>query len=101
MDYADVGGELLHAWHLPESFEETVRHHIEPANATMYPLETAIIHIADHIARDTDDNEFDPMDLTVLDETPLDKSMLDEITAELELQVADVMALLFPMQKSA
>jgi HD-like signal output (HDOD) protein len=101
MDYAAVGGELLRVWHLPESLEETVRHHIEPANATAYPLETAIIHVADHIVRDTDDDEFDPMDLAILEEMPLDSSVLDEVTAELKPQVADVMALLFPMQKSA
>ncbi len=101
MDYAAVGGELLRVWHLPESFEETVRHHIEPTNAMTYPLETAIIHIADHIARDADDEEFDPMNNAVFDETPLDRSILDEIAAELEPEVADVMALLFPMRKSA
>jgi len=101
MDYAAVGGELLRVWHLPESFEETARHHIEPANATTYPLETAIIHIADHIARDAEHEEFDPLDVAVFDEMPLDRSVLDEIVAELEPQVADVMALLFPMRKSA
>jgi HD-like signal output (HDOD) protein len=45
-DYAQVGGILMRDWNLPPSLQESVLLHPEPAKATDYPLETAIVHIA-------------------------------------------------------
>lgn len=100
-DYAEVGGELLAAWHLPESLEQTVRHHIEPAHAASFPLETAIVHLASHLAREGAEWDVDTVDPAALDLTPLDPGVLEHLRDELERQFADVHALLFPVRRSA
>jgi len=45
-DHADVGGELIRAWQMPASLEEAVRYHHAPGDAREYPLEAALVHIA-------------------------------------------------------
>ncbi|MGA9120019.1 MAG: HDOD domain-containing protein [Bacteroidota bacterium] len=48
--HAVVGGVLLQTWKLPSSLEEVVMYHHNPKAATKYPVETAIVHVADIIA---------------------------------------------------
>lgn len=50
-DYAQVGGELLKKWKLPNAFQETVALHTEPGKAIEFPLETAIVHLAQKIVQ--------------------------------------------------
>ncbi|MCG5510186.1 HDOD domain-containing protein [Ectothiorhodospira lacustris] len=50
VDHAELGGDLLRAWNLPRAFEEPVRHHHSPSLASQYPIETAVVHVADSIA---------------------------------------------------
>ena len=49
-DHAEVGAELLRHWHFPELLVECVEFHHAPQQALKYPLETAIVHIANSIA---------------------------------------------------
>lgn len=49
-DHAQVGGMLLHHWQLPALLEECVTHHHTPGKATRFPVEAAIVHIANSIA---------------------------------------------------
>jgi HD-like signal output (HDOD) protein len=49
-DHAQAGGELVRRWNLPASLEECVRFHHEPSKAEHYPLEVAIVHLADCVA---------------------------------------------------
>jgi HD-like signal output (HDOD) protein len=49
-DHATVGSTLLQAWNLPASLEEVVAFHHAPHKALRYPIETAIVHVADIIA---------------------------------------------------
>ena len=49
-DYGQVGQELMALWNLPPSLGEVARYHVEPASSENCPLETAIVHIAHHIA---------------------------------------------------
>lgn len=44
-DYAEIGGELMLQWSLPESLWETTKFHVEPEKAVTYPLETALVHL--------------------------------------------------------
>ena len=46
-DHAEVGLELARAWKLPSSLMESIGFHHEPENAHDYPLEAAIVHLAD------------------------------------------------------
>ena len=50
--HAEVSAELLSQWQLPESLIEPARYHHHPVRATNFPVETAVIHIADVIAND-------------------------------------------------
>jgi len=48
-DHATVGSALLQAWNLPASLKEVVAFHHAPQKALRYPIETAIVHVADII----------------------------------------------------
>lgn len=48
-DYADIGAELMSAWQLPLCFQESTLYHLKPAGATRFPMETAAVHIANHM----------------------------------------------------
>jgi HD-like signal output (HDOD) protein len=48
-DHASLGGLLLKTWRLPPSLEETVMFHHKPQEARLYPVQTAVIHVADVI----------------------------------------------------
>jgi len=49
-DHAELGGELVRTWNLPFSLEECVRFHHEPQRAEHYPLEVAIVNLAECLA---------------------------------------------------
>jgi len=49
--YADVGGELMHTWDMPDSLIEAVRDHVEPDSSARFAMDTAIVHIADALTR--------------------------------------------------
>lgn len=49
-DHAGLGGSLMAAWQLPPVFEEAVRCHHAPDQAVSYPIEAAVVHVADSIA---------------------------------------------------
>ncbi len=46
-DHGQIGRLLMQSWKLPQSLEETVGFHHRPTLANHYPLEAAIVHIAD------------------------------------------------------
>jgi putative nucleotidyltransferase with HDIG domain len=49
-DHMQLGGALLRAWHLPERLQECVEFHHKPALAKHYPVEVALVHIANGLA---------------------------------------------------
>ncbi len=52
--HTDIGCRIAHQWKLPESIIETIAYHHTPEKARQYPMETAIIHIANHMANTLD-----------------------------------------------
>lgn len=58
-DHAVLGGRLLERWNLPERLRECVEFHHEPALATGFPVEVALIHIANSLTN-TPGTELDP-----------------------------------------
>ncbi len=56
-DYADVGAELLSELQVPACFREPTLHHIEPAEADHFTMESAAVHIASHMMDNEDFNE--------------------------------------------
>lgn len=51
-DHAQVGGALLKEWNLSESLVEAVAFHHDPSQAALFPVEAAILHVADIVAYD-------------------------------------------------
>ena len=49
-DHAVLGKELLESWKLPPSIVEAVAFHHQPRAAKRYPIEAAVVHVADIIA---------------------------------------------------
>lgn len=49
-DHAELGGQLLKAWNLPDRLVEAVSCHHTPLKARVYPEETAVVNLADAIA---------------------------------------------------
>ena len=50
-NYAEVGGELLRAWGMPDSISEVVRHHVAPEGTDEFYQEASIIQIANVLAQ--------------------------------------------------
>ncbi len=50
-DHAEVGQWLAESWKLPEELTEPIRWHHKPAGARQVPLATAVVHLADVLAR--------------------------------------------------
>jgi putative nucleotidyltransferase with HDIG domain len=48
-DHASLGRRLLEVWNLPPSLGEAVAFHHKPHQTTRYPVEAAIVHVADII----------------------------------------------------
>ncbi len=53
-DHAHVGHALMDQWKLPPSLREAVAHHHYPERATRFPVETAVVHVADVMANALD-----------------------------------------------
>jgi HD-like signal output (HDOD) protein len=49
-DHATLGGMLLQSWNLPPGVVEAVSFHHQPRGASHYPVEAAVVHVADLIS---------------------------------------------------
>ncbi|MCZ6663673.1 MAG: HDOD domain-containing protein [Gammaproteobacteria bacterium] len=101
LDYAEVGAELLKAWSLPAALEQTIRHQNDPSSAKDFATETAIVHIAARIPRVADESEAPPIRPAAYALSTLTEEAVSDVRAHLDAQVAEVIALLFPVRKSA
>jgi len=95
-DHGAVGGALLRAWNLPKSLQEAVAHHHFPASAQNFPLEAAIVHLADNISHqvvaqpDNGDDRF-CAGQDAWDAVQLSKDIhLQQIIEQVETQFEDV-----------
>ncbi len=94
-DHADVGRQLLETWSLPVSLTEPVGCHHEPWRAGEFALETAIVHVADHVALalglgHSGSRLLAPFAPEAWAQLGLDEADLPAILRELERQFADV-----------
>lgn len=49
-DHASVGAALLRQWHFPEVLVECVQFHHTPQDASKFPLQVALVHVANSLA---------------------------------------------------
>lgn len=50
-DHTEVGSALIEKWALPKIFKEITQHHHFPLKSKNYPVETAIVYLADYIVQ--------------------------------------------------
>jgi HD-like signal output (HDOD) protein len=100
-DYAEIGGELMVQWSLPESLWETTKFHVKPEKAVKYPLETALVHLGALLANagvgsgsfEENMTGADPAAWKVSGLTPEDCSSLRD---QVEKDIQEVMILIAP-----
>ena len=92
--HAVVGGVMLQAWKLPNSLEEVVMYHHNPKAALKFPVETAIVHVADIIAHamqlgSSGEVYVPPLDEEAWDSLGLPPSILSTSLDQVERQFQD------------
>lgn len=101
--HADVGGELMKLWHLPEALLEATTFHHNPSEASDAAFETCVLHLSDALANQTGMGTFaeEAPEEVVVDDCVwktlnLDKESLeiDEILGEAGLKFAEMSSLL-------
>ncbi|MFK5914244.1 MAG: HDOD domain-containing protein [Woeseiaceae bacterium] len=88
-NHAEVGGELMLAWNMPDSLFEAVAYHHDPVQAEVARIETCLIHIANCFT-DEAEQELDMTQHSALPEinplaweiTGLDKSIKEYVFRE-------------------
>jgi len=103
--HADVGGALMDNWEMADTLKDVITYHHTPLKAKKYPIETAIVHIANSVVNaigpDTEIDEyllddfpgFDPETLKV---TGLKLSVLPEVMDKAWEQAGEVLDIICP-----
>lgn len=87
--HAEVGASLLNAWKLPPRLVEVISCHHHPSRAKKFPLDAAIIHVADILAYQiklggSGERVVPQVDESVFQRTPLTQEMIVSAGSELE-----------------
>jgi len=98
-DHAAVGGGLLRKWGFPESIAEPVKWHHKPRASARYPLEAAVVHLADVICNGLEVNlasnwQVSPLDPVSWERLDISISQLENIVQQSELQMESTFAVL-------
>lgn len=99
-DHARLGGLLLRSWNLSENLEETVAFHHQPKEAKHYPVQTAIVHVADIIVNalqwgSSGERDVPPLEEEAWEVIGLPVSILPSVLDHLRNQVKDVVHSVF------
>lgn len=99
-DHSDLGRVLVQFWNLPPSLEEVVAYHHSPREARRYPIETAVVHIADIIVHamqfgNSGEQYIPSMDEKAWELIGIPTSVLSPTLDQLEREVKDVAQSLF------
>jgi putative nucleotidyltransferase with HDIG domain len=81
-DHSEVGGELARQWQLPPLLEDCIAHHHGIANATHFPRETALVHLANIVALMAELDTLDPDDVSPIDPLAWEITGLSEESVE-------------------
>ncbi len=104
--HTDIGCRIAHLWKLPDNIVETIAFHHTPEKAREYPLETAIIHIANHMANILDeDNSMTAQPKGISQQawktSGLNMDMVNDVLSIAPDRFAEIHALLMPDIKAA
>lgn len=98
-DHSDIGGALLQFWKLPTNLVEGIAHHHSPLSASRYPVEAALVHVADIIANamqigSTGERFVPPLVGEAWQRTGLSESVMVPTLQEVDRQIADTIEML-------
>ena len=99
-DHSEVGEALAKKWRLPAALTETIRHHHTPSEAELYPIETAIVHLADimvtaaGIFGHSGDRHVPRLDPQAWAELKLDEQQLPDIMQQVTEKIDDLTSVL-------
>lgn len=93
-DHAEIGGLLLNNWRLPASLCDTAKFHHSPSRSTQYPIESAVIHVADIVSHclelgSNGEKFVPPLDTTAWERLGLSEGALSSVFGLLEKQYHD------------
>lgn len=102
-DHSQVGAELARVWQLPAMLQECIEFHHEPEKAEKFPLQVALIYIADCFAalpyKQTDDSfEMPQIDAKFIKLIGLSEEQIQPVVLAAQEQIAEVQSLLFSIQ---
>ena len=98
-DHTEVGEALIKGWRLPALLAETARFHHSPDDAQEFPLEVAIVHVADIMVTATaqfghsGDHHVPPLNAEAWDKLQLDPAVIPEILQQVAEQLDDLASL--------
>lgn len=93
-DHAEIGGLLLNNWRLPASLCDMAKFHHSPSGSTQYPIETAVIHVADIVSHclelgSNGEKFVPPLDTNAWERLGLSEGALSSVFGLLEKQYHD------------
>jgi len=101
-DHMQVGAELIKSWKLSPVLQECVEFHHEPQKAKDFPVEVAIINIANAVAVMADfdsmsaEDEIPKIDPRSWELTGLSKDDLPEAIKQAQKEISEIESVLFP-----
>lgn len=100
-DHTQVGSELIKQWQLPALLQECVAHHHDPSAAKDFPVEVAIVHIANAAAvmaelhTMSEEDEVPHIDPAVWQTCKLSPDILEEVIKSTEEEISEIERILF------
>lgn len=102
-DHAEVGGELLSTWNMPQALCDAVFFHHLPGQTKQSKIEVALVHIANSVTGtveaeldNPDEVLIQPIEASCWETTNLDESIIDEIKFEAAEHFRDALELVVP-----
>jgi len=104
--HTDVGARLAEQWNLPANVAEAIEFHHHPDKAQQFPVDAAIVHIANHLANSIDQESslvevLPSISKTALGITQVDNNIIDKVVTNAPAQFAEIFELLFPREQAA
>lgn len=102
-DHAEVGGELMKAWNMPETLFESVAYHHDPRRAESGVIETCLIHLANVLTDEAEqgldmknDTPFQEANSYAWEMTGLDESVKELVFREAGPLFAEALETILP-----
>ena len=94
-NHAEVGKLLAEKWNLPAKLVQVIAYHHQPANASSFAMEAAIVHLADIFCRALNmgyggDNKIPPLDGSAWKRLKIGTNAIDTIMATMRREYRDI-----------